>query len=372
MLASLYYEKYNAQNERIITTIFNLCYRKGLKKMKTVRVEEAVGMVLCHDITKIVPGEFKGRAFKKGHVIRPEDIPELLNLGKDHVYVWEMEEGKVHENEAGIRLAQAVGGPGISLTEPREGKVQLIAEYDGMCVIEEELLLRINLIDELVVATRSNNRPVKKGDVVAGVRVIPLVIDDEKLKQAEEIAGGRDVISVLPFRKYQVGIVVTGNEVYNRRIEDKFSPVIKRKVEDYGSEVIGQIIVPDDAEQISAAVRDLVYRGANLIVTSGGMSVDPDDVTPLGIRKTGAEIVSYGAPVLPGAMMLVAYLGEIPVLGLPGCVMYHQTTIFDLLLPLVMSGQKITRSMIARLGLGGLCLNCETCRYPACSFGTGF
>lgn len=340
--------------------------------MKTVRVEDAVGMVLCHDITKIVPGEFKGRAFKKGHVIRPEDIPELLKLGKDHIYVWELEDGKVHENEAGLRLAQAVRGPGISLTEPVEGKVQLIAEYDGVCAIDEELLLQINMIDELVVATRSNYRPVKKGDVVAGVRVVPLVIDDGKLKQAEEIARGRDVVSVLPFRKYQAGIVVTGNEVYYRRIEDKFSPVIEKKVEGYGSEVIGQIIVPDDAEQIASAIRHLVDRGANLIITSGGMSVDPDDVTPAGIRMAGADIVSYGAPVLPGAMMLVAYLGEVPVLGLPGCVMYHKTTIFDLLLPLVMSGQRITRSMIARLGLGGLCLNCEACRYPACSFGTGF
>lgn len=340
--------------------------------MKTVRVEDAVGMVLCHDITKIVPGEFKGRAFKKGHIIRPEDIPELLKLGKDHIYVWELEEGKVHENEAGNRLAQAVKGPGIALTEPVEGKVQLIAEYDGVCVIDEKLLLQVNMIDELVVATRNNYRPVKKGDVVAGVRVVPLVIEDEKLRQAEEIARGKNVIAVLPFREHQVGIVVTGNEVYYRRIEDKFSPVIRKKVEDYGSRVIGQLTVPDDAERIAAAIRQLVDRGANLIVTSGGMSVDPDDVTPSGIRKTGAEIVSYGAPVLPGAMMLVAYLNEIPILGLPGCVMYHKTTIFDLLLPLVMSGQRITRLMIARLGLGGLCLNCETCRYPACSFGTGF
>ncbi|NPV30082.1 MAG: molybdopterin-binding protein [Firmicutes bacterium] len=340
--------------------------------MKTVRVEDAVGMVLCHDITKIVPGEFKGRAFKKGHIISSEDIPVLLSLGKDHIYVWEMEEGKVHENEAGIRLAQAVKGPGVSLTEPSEGKVQLVADYDGMCSINEELLLQVNMIDDLVVATRSNNRPVKKGDVVAGVRVIPLVIEDEKLKQAEEIAGSRNVISVLPFRRYQVGVVITGNEVYHRRIEDRFSPVIRKKVEDYGSKVIDQIIVPDDIDRIAAAIRNLIARGANLIVTSGGMSVDPDDVTPSGIRKTGAEIISYGAPVLPGAMILVAYLGDIPVLGLPGCVMYHKTTIFDLLLPIVMSGQKINRSLMARLGLGGLCLHCDVCRYPACSFGTGF
>lgn len=347
--------------------------QKGVQKMKTVRVEESVGMVLCHDITKIVPGEFKGRAFKKGHIIRPEDVPMLLSLGKDRIYVWDTKNGdEVHEDEAGMRLAQAVRGEGVSLTEPAEGKVHLVAEHDGMCNIDEDLLFQINLIDDMVIATRNNNRPVKKGDVVAGVRVVPLMIENEKLRRAEEIARGKKVISVLPFRKYRVGMVITGNEVYYGRIKDRFSPVIKKKVEDYGSEVISQVIVPDDAERIAAAVREMISRGANLIMTSGGMSVDPDDVTPKGIKQTGAKIISYGAPVLPGAMMLVAYLDEIPIMGLPGCVMYYKTTIFDLLLPLVMSGQKITRSMIARLGLGGLCLNCESCRYPQCSFGTGF
>jgi len=340
--------------------------------MKTVKVEDSVGMVLCHDITKIIPGEFKGRAFKKGHIIRAEDIPVLLSLGKDHIYVLEMNSDDVHEDDAGIRLAQAVKGVGISLTDPCEGKVQLIAEYDGMCIIDEDLLYQINLIDDMVVATRNNYRPVKKGDVVAGVRVIPLVISDEKLRQAEEIARDKEVISILPFKEHKVGIVVTGNEVYYGRIKDRFSPVIRKKVEDYGSEVIDQIIVPDDADQIAAAINKLISQGANLIMASGGMSVDPDDVTPSGIRQTGAEIISYGAPVLPGSMMLVAYLDGIPVLGLPGCVMYHKTTVFDLLLPFVMSGLKITRTMIARLGLGGLCLNCEECRYPNCSFGTGF
>jgi len=340
--------------------------------MKTVKVEDSVGMVLCHDITKIIPGEFKGRAFKKGHIIRAEDIPVLLSLGKDHIYVLEMNSDDVHEDDAGIRLAQAVKGVGISLTDPCEGKVQLIAEYDGMCIIDEDLLYQINLIDDMVVATRNNYRPVKKGDVVAGVRVIPLMINNEKLKQAEEIARDKEVISILPFKEHKVGIVVTGNEVYYGRIKDRFSPVIRKKVEDYGSEVIDQIIVPDDADQIAAAINKLISQGANLIMASGGMSVDPDDVTPSGIRQTGAEIISYGAPVLPGSMMLVAYLDGIPVLGLPGCVMYHKTTVFDLLLPFVMSGLKITRTMIARLGLGGLCLNCEECRYPNCSFGTGF
>jgi molybdenum cofactor synthesis domain-containing protein len=340
--------------------------------LQSVKVEEAIGMVLCHDITKIVPGQFKGRAFTKGHVITGEDIPELLKLGKDHIYVWHLNPGEVHENEAGIRLARAVGGSGLTLTEPNEGKVNLVAGYDGMCLIDGDLLAQINMIEDIVVATRANRRPVKQGDVVAGVRVIPLVVDGAKLQEVEKIAAAAEVISVLPFKTYMVGLVTTGNEVYYRRIEDKFSPVIRQKVESYGSKVIRQITVPDQIDEIAGAIQALKADGADLILTTGGMSVDPDDVTPSGIRKTGAGIVSYGAPVLPGAMLLIAYLGEIPVLGLPGCVMYHKTTIFDLLLPTVMSGQKISRAMIARLGLGGLCLQCQSCQYPACSFGTGF
>lgn len=339
--------------------------------MQVIKVEDAVGAVLCHDITRIVPGEFKGCAFKKGHIITEKDIPELLKLGKEHVYVWEMKNGELHEDEAALRLARAVQGQGLDLTEPSEGKINLIARHDGMCTIDEDLLVQINMLEDIVVATRNHRRPIKKGDIVAGVRIIPLVTQGEKLDEVEEIASKGEVASVLPFHAYKVGIVTTGSEVYHGRIKDKFGPVVKKKVEGYGCEVIEQKIVPDDAEQIAQAIQNLVEKGAELILTTGGMSVDPDDVTPSGVRNTGAEIVTYGAPVLPGAMMLVAYLGDIPILGLPGCVMYYKTTIFDLVLPPVLAGQRITRSMIARLGMGGLCLHCDVCRYPSCSFGSG-
>ncbi len=339
--------------------------------MDVVDVEKAVGHVLCHDITKIVPGEFKGRAFKKGHIITPADIPELLKLGKEHLYVWKLEAGKVHEDEAGLRLARAVSGPGLSFTEPKEGKIELVAEYDGLCVIDEDRLLQVNMIDELIIATRNNRRPVKKGDIIAGVRVVPLVIDENKLIQAERVGQENKIISIQPFYPCKVGIITTGSEVYHGRIEDKFGPVVQQKIENYGCEMIRQIFVSDDADQIVQAVKDLIDGGSELILTTGGMSVDPDDVTPLGIRKTGAEVITYGAPVLPGAMLLVAYLGNVPILGLPGCVMYSKTTVFDLVLPLILSRQKITRYMIVKLGIGGLCLKCDVCQYPACSFGTG-
>jgi molybdenum cofactor synthesis domain-containing protein len=339
--------------------------------MQMIRVENAVGNILCHDITRIVPGQSKGPAFKKGHIVTAEDIPELLKLGKENLYVWELKPGFVHENDAGLRLAQALCGPGLTMTEAGEGKVHLVASVDGMFAVDEDRLLQINMVEEIVVATMNNRRPVKKGTTVAGVRIVPLVIDQQKLELVEEITQGNDVISVVPFHPYKVGIITTGSEVYHGRIEDKFGPVVKRKAEEYGCKVIQHIIVPDDLDQITGAIKTLLNNGAELILTTGGMSGDPDDITPSAIRAAGAEIVTYGAPVLPGAMLMVAYLGQVPVLGLPGCVMYHKTTVFDLVLPMVLTGRRVTRLMVAKLGMGGLCLECDDCRYPICSFGTG-
>ncbi len=345
--------------------------RGSTTTMKLINVQDAVGSILCQDITKIVPGEFKGRAFKKGHIVTQKDIPELLKLGKEHLYVWELKKGFIHENEAGIRLAKAIVGPSLRLTEPNEGKVSLVAEQDGLCQIDEELLFQVNMIEEIVAATVNQRRVVKKGDIVAGVRVIPLVIDEEKINAIEQMLQDKCVVQIKPFHQCKVGVITTGSEVYHKRIEDKFGPVVKAKVEKFGSEVIAHTIVDDDVEQIATAVKSLIGKGVDLILTTGGMSVDPDDVTPSGIKKSGADIVTYGAPVLPGSMLMVAYLGRVPILGLPGCVMYHKTTVFDLLLPLALTGQKITRPMVVKLGLGGLCLECEECHYPMCAFGTG-
>jgi molybdenum cofactor synthesis domain-containing protein len=338
--------------------------------MQEIRVEEAVGTVLMHDITRIVPGEFKGRAFAKGHVIRSEDIPELLKLGKDHVFVGKIQNGKVHEHEAALRIAKAIAGDGLTFGEPSEGKVTLRAAFDGMCYIDEESLLEINMIDEMAVATRNHKKPVKKGDAVAALKVIPLAVDEDKLELVERIVT-EDVIRVNPFRSFKVGVVTTGNEVFTGRIEDKFGPVIQKKIKEYGCEMLEQMVVPDDATQITLAINDLIKKGAEIIFTTGGMSVDPDDVTPMGIKATGAEIVSYGAPVFPGAMLLVAYLGDIPILGLPGAVSYFKATIFDLIMPLILSEQRIEKRDLAKLGMGGLCLNCKVCHYPVCTFGTG-
>lgn len=340
--------------------------------MKKIPVKMAVGSILCHDITQIIPGKFKGRAFKKGHVITNEDIPLLLSLGKDNIYVWEKKEGYLHENESANRLSKAIAGKGIYLSDVKEGKINFISDYDGVLKVNTEILREINSIGEIILATIHNNQPVKKNQKVAGTRIIPLVIEEEKILEVEKLIGENPVVSVIPYKRRRVGIITTGNEVYFDRIKDCFGPVVKDKVSEFGCEVIDSRILPDDSDKIAESIKELVELGCEVIVCTGGMSVDPDDVTPVGIKKSGAKIISYGAPVLPGAMLLISYLDEIPVLGLPGCGMYHKTTSFDLVLPRILAGDEVTQRDIAECGHGGLCLDCEECRYPNCSFGKGW
>lgn len=337
--------------------------------MKTVPVQDAIGNVLCQDMTRIVPGEFKGPAFKKGHIITPEDIPVLLEIGKEHVYILTLEDGQLHENDAARRIAKAVAGPGITLTDISEGRINMIAS-PGLLCINVQALNRINSIDEVVVATLHNGIQITESREVAGTRVVPLVIDEGKIEQVEEIC--RDcgpIVSVKPFRNLKVGLITTGSEVYHGRIKDKFGPVIRKKFSQLNSEVIGQTFVSDDPDMTGTAILKAIDDGAQMVVVTGGMSVDPDDQTPASIRATGAEIVTYGAPTFPGVMFMLGYLNGVPILGLPGCVMYYRASIFDLIVPRIVAGERPTRAEIAELGHGGFCAGCDTCRYPLCSFG---
>lgn len=340
--------------------------------MKIIPVQEAIGTVLCHDITQIIPGKTKGRAFKKGHIIQEEDIPKLLNLGKENIYVWDLKDGFIHENDAAQRIAKAAVGEGIKLSEPHEGRVNLNAHGPGLLKIKIDALHEINFIEEIIFATIHSNQVVTADKLLAGTRVIPLVIEEEKVLQVEKICRANyPLVEIKPLKSHRVGVVTTGSEVYHGRIEDKFGPVIRHKMEELGSKVINQIIVPDQVEKIVAAVEQLLAEGADFIAVTGGMSVDPDDVSPSGIRAAGGEIITYGAPVLPGAMFMLAYLDEIPVVGLPGCVMYNNISVFDLLVPRLLAGERLTRREITLLGHGGLCLGCEICHYPDCGFGKG-
>lgn len=338
--------------------------------MKLIKTTEAVGHVLCHDMTQIIPGITKDAVFRKGHVVREEDIPVLLSIGKDNLYVWEKDDTMYHEDEAADILRGLCQNDYMEASSPKEGKVELTAQTDGLFKVDEERLIRLNSLGEMMVATRHGNFPVKKGDKLAGTRIIPLVIEKEKMEAAKKAVGEEPLLALLPYHHKKVGIVTTGNEVFHGRIRDQFGPVIREKLAEFDTEVLGQTIMNDDQEKITEAIQAFLDAGADMVVCTGGMSVDPDDTTPAAIKGTGAEIVSYGAPVLPGAMFLLAYTEDgRPIMGLPGCVMYAKRTIFDLVLPRVMADERVTAQDLAKLGMGGLCLGCPTCIFPNCGFG---
>jgi len=335
-----------------------------------VHSEEAVGMVLAHDITRVVPGVFKGAAFRRGHVISEADIPELLKLGKEHVYVMNLENGEIHEDDAARRLGKALAGKGLELTDPREGRLNLITKYPGLLSVNVALLKEINCYGEVIASTLHDQTLCKAGAVVAGTRTMHLTISDSLLRTIEskcEDEGG--VVKVIPLKTKKVGVIITGNEVYKGRIKDAFADIIRRKVMALGSTLDYETTVPDDAEIISKSIREFINSGAQIIVACGGLSKDPDDCTCEGVKKSGAEIVTYGAPVLPGSMFLYAVCNDIPIIGAPACVLHSPTTILDIILPRLLADERISREEIVELGHGGLCLGCSTCYFPNCPFG---
>ncbi|MDR1018695.1 MAG: molybdopterin-binding protein [Lachnospiraceae bacterium] len=338
--------------------------------MKLMKTEEAVGQILCHDITQIIKGVKKDAVFRKGHVITKEDIPVLLSVGKDHIYIWEKNENMLHENEAAKVLYSICKNDYMKPSEIKEGKIELIANRDGLFKVDSKKLKAINSLGQIMIASRHGNTMVKKGDKLAGTRIIPLVIEKKKMEEAKGIGGDKPIFELKPFKKKRVGIITTGNEVFHKRIKDTFTPTILEKLSEFETEVVYHKVFDDNNEKITKGILEGISKGADFIICTGGMSVDPDDLTPLAIKNTGAEIVSYGAPTLPGAMFLLAsYKGDIPIVGLPGCVMYAKRTIFDLVLPRIMADDKISASELADLGEGGLCLNCKICTYPNCGFG---
>jgi molybdenum cofactor synthesis domain-containing protein len=342
--------------------------------LKIIPLEESVGCTLAHDITEIRPGEFKGPAFRKGHVVCHDDLCHLERLGKNHLYVADLAEDEIHENEAAAMLAEALAGEGVSWSnEPREGRINLFAAHDGLLQVETTTLAAFNMVDEVMCATLHGNTLVKKGEMVAATRAIPLIMKRASVERAAEIVRvNGPVLTVSPLSRARVGILVTGNEVFKGLIQDRFAPILKAKVEALGSEVSALDFAPDNADVISESIRSQLDRLCDLLLLTGGMSVDPDDVTRHGIRKTGAREFHYGAAVLPGAMFLVAYLGDVPLLGVPGCALHHKVTVLDLVLPRVLAGVRVNKAQLAFLGHGGLCRDCIECHHPHCPFGKGF
>ncbi len=336
-----------------------------------IPVDQSVGTILAHDITEIRPGQFKGPAFKKGHIIREEDVSHLKRVGKEHLYVLHLEPGEIHEDDAALRLASALAGKGVVYDpHPSEGKIQLKARYRGLMKVDVAALTRMNLVPDISCSSRHANSVVEAGDVLAGVRAIPLIIDEENLQAAEEIAlAVDDFFSVKPLLTPKTGIVITGNEVFSGLIDDKFAPIIRKKLKDYDCSIMGIAFAPDDRERIVSEINQYLQQGAEMIVVAGGMSVDPDDITRVAIADAGAEDIVYGTPVLPGAMFLYGRFGDVPVLGLPACVLFFRATVLDLILPRVLAGERITREDLASMAHGGMCLECDTCHFPRCSFG---
>ena len=338
--------------------------------MKLIRTEEAVCHVLCHDMTQIIPGQYKDARFRKGHIVTAEDVPVLLAMGKENLYVWEKTEGMLHENEAAERLAALCRNQHMIATPVKEGKIELKAEIPGLFRVDSKRLRAVNAIDELMIATRHGNVPVRPGDKLCGTRCIPLVIDEKKLIAAEKAVGDKPILELLPYKLKKAGVITTGSEVFHGRIQDAFTPAVVKKLNTYGIEMTEHVTVDDGLENIRAAIAEMRTKDVELILCTGGMSVDPDDNTPGAIRRSGARIVTYGAPVLPGAMFLLGYYEDgMPVMGLPGCVMYAKATIFDLALPRIAAGVEMTRDDFVDMGEGGLCLGCEACHYPVCPFG---
>jgi molybdopterin biosynthesis enzyme len=309
---------------------------------------------MAHDVTEIVPGKHKGPAFRRGHVVKPEDVSKLLNLGKAHLYIIDLEQGELHEEDAARRLARTAAGANIRLTDPVEGRINLMAEIPGLLKIDEGLLYRFNALGSLILSTLPTHQYVREGETVAGTRTIPIVIKEDLVEQAEAICKERPIVTILPVPSRRIHLIVTGSEVISGRIKDGFEPVVRRKVKGMGSDLETTKFAPDDPDQIAGHIRESHRDGVDLILVSGGMSVDPDDQTPEGIRRSGASVECHGFPVLPGSMFLMAYLQGTPILGLSGCVLHDPVSAFDLLLPRLLAGERISRSDILALGHGGL------------------
>lgn len=336
--------------------------------MKKVKVQDAIGMTLCHDITAMVDG-FKGAAFKRGHVITQEDIPKLLDIGKQHVFIWEENAGEIHEEDAARRLSQMTAVDGAHYGSISEGKVQLFADQDGMFRVDKALLAAVNRIGDITITTLPDHYPVKAGDRLASMRIVPLVTEERQIAEAEALCADKQLYDLRPFKPLKVGIIITGSEIYHGRIKDKFERVARAKLAHYPAEILGVHVCDDELDMIVGAGRALLAEGAELLIFSGGMSVDPDDLTPSAIREMGAEIVSYGVPSQPGNMTLVAYLDQAALLGVPGAAISRPTTMFDVLLPQIFCGDPLTKDDLIRLGEGGLCQMCDNCHFPNCTFG---
>ena len=335
-------------------------------------IEKAVGKPLAHDITRIIPGKSKGPAFRKGHIVAVDDLPILRDMGKSAVYVFDPDSHYVHEDDAARILADSCQTGGFTFEGPSEGRVNIKARIHGLLKINMELLTHVNGSGTTVFSTVHQNTACFEGMTVAATKIIPVSMEESRFRPiVQEIKNKGPLLKLLPFSRNRIGVVVTGAEVFSGRIKDGSLHILSPKVEALGGEIVSHRICPDREDAIAETINTMAEQGCDVIVTTGGLSVDADDVTLSGIVGSGATLVSYGSPILPGAMFALAYLGDIVVLGAPAAIFYYKATALDVFLPRAMAGDTITREDIVNLGHGGLCLLCKKCTYPVCPFGKG-
>jgi len=339
--------------------------------IQSIPLDETVGKRILHDMTRIVPGESKGVEFSRGHVVTAGDVCRLQQMGRFNLYVDQpAPEGFIHEDDAAAAFAKAMCGKGVMAEgKPREGRVNMIAEQDGMIVVNEPVLEAFNSLPNVMASSRHGYSLIKTDRRVAATRAIPLFLDRPTFDRALSILEGNPLFSIAPLRKAKVGLLITGNEVFKGLVEDRFAEVIEAKVAHFGSSIVQTVIRPDDTVEIAGAVRGLLKLGCDLIITTAGLSVDPDDVTRKGLAEAGLTDILYGMPVLPGAMTLVGRIDNARVLGVPACALFHKITSLDLLLPRLLADLPITRSDLAKMGNGGMCMECSSCTFPKCPLG---
>lgn len=346
-------------------------------KITSIPLQEAIGRPLAHDLTQIDAKNHKKSArFKKGQVITAEDIPVLMDMGRENLSVMEMSPGDVHEDDAALALGGVLCGDNLRLTQPEEGRCNLVAEKSGLLWYIAETVNRVNQDPDWVLSALAPHRPVLAGQTVAGFRIRPLVLEDYRVERAVAAVRGSKPFKILPFENLKVGLVTTGKEIFDKRVEDAFRPKLDEKLSRLSGTVIGQRYSRDTVEEISQAVRAFIEEGAEVIICTGGMSVDADDKTPGAIRSVCRKISFQGTPALPGAMLMLGWAKpktgerEIAVIGAPACVAFDDRTALDKLLPFIFAGIE-PGDLVRRWGVGGMCEHCHVCHYPSCSFAAG-
>ncbi|AND84046.1 molybdopterin biosynthesis protein [Clostridium tyrobutyricum] len=340
--------------------------------MKKIKAKDAVGMSICHDMTRIIPGKSKGVAFKKGHIITEDDLSILEKMGKENIYVYEDKPGFIHEDDSALRIGNAIcNSREFDFSDIKEGKLNIHSKRSGLIKIDREKLYELNRIEDISITTVYDNIIVSEGEKIASCRIIPMFTKKINIKKLEGICSFGKLFSVKPFLKKKIHLIITGNEIFKGLVEDAFYDTLKPKIEYYGSSIIRTLKLPDDDKLIENQIIRSVEQGADIVICTGGMSVDEDDLTPTSIIRASNEVITHGAPVQPGNMFMLAYRNKIPIVGIPTAAIYNKITLFDKVLPMLLCNEKPDGDFFIKLSLGGLCRSCSECHYPNCTYCKG-